>query len=443
MVKIISQPTSILTQPFILPHDDSPGSPGNLPPLPSSITSEFLDLPFILTGVAGAASPTGFVISHPALTETVFLEASARYLDTIPPSPGPKPGYTLRQSLSPQIEFHGEGLRYDSQGNPIGGVITSYSATDPATGQLMFEISGLRLHISSMIAAAQTQTMADDLRLFNFGGNDLFIGGDYSDMIKAGRGDDRLFGFGEKDTLDGGAGDDRLYGGADSDRLHGGDGRDFLDGGEAADLMAGGNGDDSYIVDASDDVVTELAGGGRDTVRATASFTLTGEIEHLILIGNRLLTGTGNAQDDVITGNAGRSHLFGLAGDDRLDGGDGADVLNGGLGRDFLTGGAGADRFDFDTLADSTPSVGGRDIILDFTIGEDRIDLTGIDADTSTAGNQAFVLADRFHDSAGELLIIQRNDSTVVQGDVDGDGRADFALVLRGEHALTTADFLL
>ncbi|RJF87808.1 hypothetical protein D3874_12885 [Oleomonas cavernae] len=442
MVKIVSQPTSILTQPLNLEINGAPGTPGEIPPSPP-IIPEFFDLPFILNGTVEAASASGFTLTHADLAETQFSGVAVSFLETVPPSPGPKDGFVVLRSHSPEIEFRGIGLRHDSDGNPISGLITGYSATDSTTGKVIFEISGITIHISSLIAAAQTETTADDFRLFNLGGDDLFIGGDASEMIDAGRGNDRLFGFGEKDTLHGEAGNDRLYGGADSDRLDGGAGRDLLDGGEGADRMVGGSGDDVYVVDASDDVVTELADGGRDTVRAYASFELQGPIEHLILVGNRLLSGTGSDLDDFITGNAGRSHLFGNGGSDRLDGGQGADVLNGGLGRDHLAGGQGADRFDYDSVADSRSGGQGSDIILDFSIGEDQIDLSGIDADGVASGDQGFTIADQFHGAAGELIITHRNGSTFIYADVGGDGSADFDLCLRGEYSLSATDFLL
>ncbi|MGH6865241.1 MAG: hypothetical protein ACREDO_03475 [Methyloceanibacter sp.] len=83
----------------------------------------------------------------------------------------------------------------------------------------------------------------------------------------------------------------------------------------------------------------------------------------------------------------------------------GNDVLLGGAGRDTLSGGPAADRFVFNNLNDS--KVGGaRDTIINFHHSQgDRIDLYGIDANTSLPGNQAFdvVGADGFSSVAGEL----------------------------------------
>ena len=59
-----------------------------------------------------------------------------------------------------------------------------------------------------------------------------------------------------------------------------------------------------------------------------------------------------------------------------LLGGAGNDVLNGGQARDFLTGGEGFDIFEYEPGS-------GHDIITDFTLGEDFIDLNGFDGEVT------------------------------------------------------------
>jgi Ca2+-binding RTX toxin-like protein len=93
----------------------------------------------------------------------------------------------------------------------------------------------------------------------------------------------------------------------------------------SADSLAGGAGNDTYYVSA-EDMVTEEAGNGTDTIITLASRVLDANIEKLILNGDADVSGTGNALDNVIFGNAGANRLMGGAGNDQLMGGDGIDT---------------------------------------------------------------------------------------------------------------------
>jgi Ca2+-binding RTX toxin-like protein len=135
-------------------------------------------------------------------------------------------------------------------------------------------------------------------------------------------------------ALAGLAGNDVLRGADGADTLLGGDGNDRLEGNAGADQMAGGAGNDVYLVDDVADGVWELAGEGTDTVLASVSYTLGGDVERLTLTGLAELTGTGNALNNLLVANAAGSTLVGLAGNDTLRGGTGKDVLLGGEGND-------------------------------------------------------------------------------------------------------------
>lgn len=153
----------------------------------------------------------------------------------------------------------------------------------------------------------------------------------------------------------------------------------------------------------------------------------------------------GTASSNAVRGGAGDDAMFGRAGNDRMFGNDGADKLIGGLGRDLLTGGDGADTFSFNGFSESSARKG-WDTVLDFSRAEhDRIDLRAVDANTKLSGNQAFHLIgdDAFGHRAGELQVKATANGTLVRGDVNGDGNAEFALFVQGVDDLHRGDILL
>ena len=100
----------------------------------------------------------------------------------------------------------------------------------------------------------------------------------------------------------------------------------------------------------------------------------------------------------------------------------------------------------FDFNAASASPATAPDRIVDFTSGADRIDLVGIDASTKASGNQAFnfIGSASFSHVAGQLRVDTSDPArTLVLGDVNGDGVADFAVALDGAHQLVAADFVL
>ena len=219
-----------------------------------------------------------------------------------------------------------------------------------------------------------------------------------------------------------------------NDKLVGTNVSDILNGGKGADSMKGGLGSDTYYVDNRGDKVFERKNAGTDTVYSSISFILGANIENLTLTGKSPINGTGNEINNSLLGNAGANKISGLGGND---------LLFGGLGKDKLTGGTGKDTFDFNTGLEIGKGAS-RDSILDFTHSQsDRVDLSGFDANSKKAGNQAFTYIDSkaFGGKAGEIHFIKG----VLSGDTNGDKVADFDLSIKvvGGTSMVVQDFIL
>ena len=251
-------------------------------------------------------------------------------------------------------------------------------------------------------------------------------------------------------TITGNNGANALNGGGGDDTLNGLDGNDRLDGGSGRDSMVGGRGNDTYLVDNAGDRVTEAAGEGLDSVYASTSYTLAAGVEAEVLatvnyLSTDALALTGNEYNNAITGNEGANTLVGGGGGDTLRGLGGNDLLDGGAGKDSLEGGAGSDTFRFSSASDS--AVGSIDRIGDFLSGQDKIDLSAIDANTNTIANDAFTFigSNAFTGVAGQLRAMQVSGALwQVQGDVNGDGVADLLVevVMQSGLPILGSDFI-
>ncbi len=195
--------------------------------------------------------------------------------------------------------------------------------------------------------------------------------------------------------------------------IKGNDGNNRLDGGAGIDRLEGGKGDDTYVVDlvakgvvtktgsyanatvAIEDTIVEASNAGVDTVELriddvllgrmaesskTTTLTLANNLENLDAsqTGELKLNLTGNAANNLLTGNDADNVLNGGAGNDVLLGGAGNDTLIGGVGADIMTGGEGNDVFKITSLNDLGLGEGLQDVITDFTVNEDVIDLSAL-----------------------------------------------------------------
>jgi Ca2+-binding RTX toxin-like protein len=175
-------------------------------------------------------------------------------------------------------------------------------------------------------------------------GADVLLGKGGSDVLQGGDGNDALYGGDNRDRLSGGAGKDSLYGEMGSDRLFGGEENDKIAGGQGDDYLSGGSGSD------------------------------------------RIFGGDGN---DAIQGGDGWDRVYGGAGDDIISGGIGADRLYGGPGSDVFVINSPKEVFKSYYISETYTFVVDR--IMDFTPGEDKIDLRNLDANPLTAEHDAFV----------------------------------------------------
>ena len=245
------------------------------------------------------------------------------------------------------------------------------------------------------------------------------LGENFEHLNLVGDGDHNAIGNNLANVINGNIGDNNIDG-------RGGD--DVIRGGGGDDTLLGGGGDDRVIGNAGDD--TANGGSGDDDVLGSD--------------GNDVLRGGGD--DDGIGGGAGNDRLFGGSGDDRLFGGSGDDELTGGAGRDVLFGGPDADTFVYNSLVDSPVGTGNRDRIQHYSSAQgDQIDLSGIDADVNTAGDDGFTFigTSGFSGTAGELRVADVGPNLIVMGDVDGNGTADFEIFIANTAGISAGDFVL
>jgi Ca2+-binding RTX toxin-like protein len=327
-----------------------------------------------------------------------------------------------------------------------------------------------------------------------------------ADVISSGSGNDRISAAGG-DTINAGAGADTIVLEEGNNTVFAGDGDDVIDfedddnidfNSRGSNNLYGEGGDDTFFVSLSEDLTANdvIDGGvGTDTIDVIgnvvdAQFTNATNVE-VLLGGNGGsvnftlavqaqeagirtinltqggidvvdasaftvgLTVSSSGGDDVITTGTGADIVTAGVGSSTINTGGGDDLIAGGLNGDILTGGAGADTFRYQTVNDSRISSGvnNRDVITDFTSGEDKIDLLTL-AD-STAVGQTVRFAGNFNTLAEGQAAISGTGADAdlnvvyVRGDntlwVDVDNNAvlndnDLQIILQGVTNLVAAD---
>ena len=124
----------------------------------------------------------------------------------------------------------------------------------------------------------------------------------------------------------------------------------------------------------------------------------------------------GGDRTDGFYGGGGADRLFGGGGDDAIYAtGALGSLLEGGAGNDFLLGGQGAK--------------------TGYAAGRDQIDLSAI------AAGQHFIDGAEFGHVAGEVRF--EGATHLLQGDLHGEGAADYEVLLDALPVLTTGDLIL
>ena len=271
-----------------------------------------------------------------------------------------------------------------------------------------------------------------------------------------------IIGNDKGNLLKGGSNDDTIAGGTGNDTIYGLAGNDTLNGGSGNDILIGGAGNDVFVYTAGNDIITDYSpvgtkNNGDSIILETAQEVMTSTLNknHLILTIGKYGNATGtlqinNGKNKEITIN-GETAVYGndsatlkplnvgigsisdkelfngvdasksklvteIIGNDNgnlLKGGSNNDTIAGGDGNDTLTGGKGNDVFVYEA---------GNDIITDYTVNQDKIQLSvGIDSIGVVGNNLIFKL------ETGNTLTVKNGknknitfineDSTVISND--------------------------
>ena len=299
---------------------------------------------------------------------------------------------TIRAGLGADIINGGAGIDTSSYADSAVGVTVSLVTGSINTGGT---------------AAGDVLTDIENLYGSNF--NDIFTGDANVNIIYGVAGNDTIIGGLGADTINGGAGIDTssysdstvgvtvsLVSGAANtggsaagdvlsliENLTGSNFNDILTGDTTANVISGGLGNDTINGGAGSDNID--GGAGVDTVdyrssSAAVSVNMNSNVysggdaagDTLVNIENIF----GSSFADMLAGNTANNIIYGGSGNDSIYGVGGNDVLHGGAGVDTFHGGLGNDSFNFTAIAESKN--GAFDTILDFTIGQDKINLSGL-----------------------------------------------------------------
>jgi Ca2+-binding RTX toxin-like protein len=307
-------------------------------------------------------------------------------------------------------------------------------ATEPGRGHRInilngnFEEVGIGQQIGTFTSGGKTFNSSMITQDFATSGDRIFITGVvYNDTVK----NDNFFSIGEqvvnRTVSSTGAVTDTTGAGGGYELLYGAGGKKIADFALASGHVTVGLTLGS--TNAKVDVVN-----GREVWSDTSISSVSGNVTEIHALGIAAISLSGASSSQKMFGNSGANTLKGNAGNDTLDGGAGIDKLYGGTGHDtfvFARGDTGKFHAKADTIYDFKASEG------------DTIDLTAWDANANKSGRQDFhfIGSQDFHDKAGELHFIKEKSDTWIEGDTNGDGKADFTIHLDDAMTLKLAQF--
>ena len=251
-----------------------------------------------------------------------------------------------------------------------------------------------------------------------------------------------IVGGNKTDSLIGLAGNDTLIGGKGNDTLTGGNGKDVF-------IYANGDGNDiitDYVTDTDSikltngsitssslngsDVILKIGNGsikvkgaknkkitvidsdgkstskvyGTTTIPATTTLTLTNNDNSPVTATSKIKTIDANKRTKAIK-------IVGNMLANSIKGGSGADTIQGGKGADTLTGGKGKDVFVY-------ASGDGKDVITDYTVGQDKIKITGAKISKTSVSSSDIILtvgsgSIKVKNAKGKKLSIYNNSSSL------------------------------
>jgi len=225
----------------------------------------------------------------------------------------------------------------------INGGLLTFQAVSGFTGKADISF-GFEFSQGTTVITGKRFSLKVEQTTFDFTGStapQVIVGSATLDNdIKGGDGDDDIKGGNKTNKIKANKGNDKIQGGDGDNDIDGGDGDDTIIGGKGKNKIKGGNGKN------------KIKGGDGDN-----------DIE-------------GGDDDDDIEGGKGKNKLIGGIGNDKIKGGDGDSEIDGGEGTNILIGGTGKDRFIYRTSREKIKTVAEADLITDFNVDDDVLDLS-------------------------------------------------------------------